>query len=569
MEREKKKNDSKTKIQKQEDIRQIFEDFWEWYLKENPIHATLIGDERYDDKLPDISRSHKDELKSKLKEFKAKIKKFRRIPEQEKVNKEVLIWYLDDSLEYLEQDIEDFQIDHISGNHLMIFEIANFQKIDTKERFENFIERIRKFPKLMDDYIENLRIGIERKRTQFRIPVQRCIKQCENILSKNDEELPLWRIAKMAPAEETEYRSRILKSTINESLKPAINKFLEFLKIYNPREKEGISSIPQGEENYLFLIKHHTTLKLSPEEIHRTGLEELREIQEQVKKLAPKINPEAKTIKELMDSVRRDKKNFFSSKDEIVKTYEKTVEQIYGKLEHFFGKLPKSKVIVKPVEEYLEKDAVGAFYYRPSANGDRPGIFYINTYMPEQRPKYEIIALAVHEAVPGHHLQIALAQELDLPQFRRYIDWDAFTEGWGLYAERVADEMDLYQEPIYKLGMFTMQAWRAIRLVVDTGLHHFGWSREKAIEFFSENAGLEDIEVINEVDRYIIWPAQALAYMIGMKKILELRALAQKKLKDKFSLKLFHDTILSEGGIPLEILDKTFKRKMKSIISIK
>ncbi len=561
-----KKNDKNNKKGEMKKVRDILDNFWDWFLAENPVFATFIGDERYDDKLPDISKEHKKEEEKKLKEFGDEMEKALAENERDEVDKEVFLWCIRDMIEGIQQEIEEFWIDHMYGYHLLFFELVNFQRTDTPERIEKFISRIEKYPDFIEKYINNLREGLSKGRTQFGTSVQRCIKQLEDIMKKPAHELPIFEVLKHLDEKAKSKYEEKLNISVEKFLKPPLQKFLDFLKDYKPREKEGINSIPGGEENYLYLIKHHLTIKMSPDEIYKIGLDELSKIKDEIKQVGKLLGLKNEDAKEIIERVKSDKRNFFSSRDEILSAYQTKVEEIYRKLPDFFGFLPKSKVIVKPVEEYLEKDAVGAFYYRPSKDGSRPGVFYINTYAPHERPRYELTALSAHEAVPGHHLQIAIAQELDLHPFRRHIDWDAFTEGWGLYSERLADDMGLYTDPLQRLGMLIMQAWRAIRLIVDTGIHAFGWSREKAIKFFLENTGLENIEVTNEVDRYIIWPAQALSYMIGMKKILELREWTRKRLGNRFSFKIFHDTILSEGGIPLEILEKIFKKKIEKTI---
>lgn len=540
-------------------IKEIMDEIWEWFLKENPVYATFIGDERYCDKLPDISKENKERLRKTLEDFRKKLSEVEITSEAERMDKELVEWFVGDHIEELEQDLEDFGIDHMHGYHLLPFDLTNFQKTDTPDRMERFLERLSKFPQLMDQHIENLKIGESKKRVQFYIQVKRCIEQIENILRKSFVETPFQIIMDNYQGEGKENYRRQLESIYDKSIRSSLGRFVDYLKVYKPRETAGIWSIPDGERNYIYLIKHHTTLELKPEEIHSLGLEELKKIYDELRSVGRKLGIEATEPREIIEKIGSDRRNFFSSRDEMVKTYEEITRKIYEKLPEFFGILPKAGVVVKAVEDYREKDSVGAFYYRPSQDGSRPGIFYINTYKPEERPRYDVVALAVHEAVPGHHLQIAIAQErTDLHPFRRHIDWDAFSEGWGLYAERLGEDMGLYVDHLQKFGMLVMQAWRAVRLVVDTGIHHFRWTREAAMDFFLKNTGLQDIEVVNEIDRYITWPAQALSYYIGMKKIMELREKATRKM----SLKEFHDLILSQGGVPLKIIEKYVEKHL-------
>ncbi|MCS7213472.1 MAG: DUF885 domain-containing protein [Candidatus Calescibacterium sp.] len=540
-------------------VKEVMDGVWEWILSENPIYATFIGDQRYDDRMPDISKERKEKRRSDLKMFKQKASDTNPKNEKENIDKKVLLWFIDDSIEELDQDLEDFNIDHMNGYHLLPFDLLNFQKTDTPERMEKFIERLNKFPNLMRQHIENLKIGESKKRVQFYIQVQRCIEQIENILKGKFEETPFQETLNQYQGGQKDKYENILKDIYNEKIKNSLLEFVEYLKRYKPRDKAGINSIPDGDKNYRYLIKHHTNLEIDPASIHQLGIDEIKKIHDEIKDVGAKLGVRDGEVRKIIEEVRKDKKNFFSSREEIVRAYTDAVEKIYHKLPDFFGVLPKAKVVVRPVEDYREKDSVGAFYYRPSQDGSRPGIFYINTYKPEERPRYELYSLAVHEAVPGHHLQISISQEVIDHPFRKHIDWDAFTEGWGLYSERLGDEMGLYTEPIYKFGMLIMQVWRAVRLVVDTGIHSFGWSREKSIEFFLHNTGLENVEVINEVDRYITWPAQALAYYIGMKKIMELREKALRVM----SIKEFHDLILSLGGIPIQIIEEVVLKRLE------
>jgi prolyl oligopeptidase len=325
---------------------------------------------------------------------------------------------------------------------------------------------------------------------------------------------------------------------------------LQFLEAdYLPKSRSrdvGLWALPGGAEAYKFRIKLHTTTDLTAEQIHKIGLEELRSIQDEMRKIAKG------DLKAYMEKLKKDPKNFFSSREDLLESARRELAKADAKLPQWFKRLPKTQCEVKAIEDYREKDSVAAFYYQPDEKLTRKGIFYANTYDAGARPRFNMPALAVHEAVPGHHLQIALALEIPgLPRFRRQAGFTAFIEGWGLYSERLGDEMGLYEDDLSRFGMLTYQAWRACRLVVDTGLHAMKWTREQAIAFFMENVTMTETEVLNEVDRYIIWPGQALAYMIGKREILALREEARAKMGPRFDIKEFHDLVLRNGAIPL------------------
>jgi prolyl oligopeptidase len=374
----------------------------------------------------------------------------------------------------------------------------------------------------------------------MRPAVERVIGQLKSMLATPVEKSPFAAKPSLVPA-------------IADSVYPAFRKMLDFLeKDYLPKARTrdvGLWALPGGKEAYEFRIRLHTTTDLTAEEIHRIGLDELRGIQKEMAAIAKG------DLKAFMTKLKADPKSFFASREEVLSSATREVAKCKAALPKWFGRLPKNDCEVKAIEDYREKDSVAAFYYPPDEKLTRKGIFYANTYEPASRPKFNMPALAVHEAVPGHHLQIAIAMEIEgLPRFRRQAGFTAFVEGWGLYSERLGDEMGLYETELDRFGMLTYQAWRACRLVVDTGLHALHWTRQQAIDFFMENVALTETEVLNEVDRYIIWPGQALAYMIGKREIFALREEARKALGARFDIREFHDVVLRNGAVPLTTL---------------
>jgi uncharacterized protein (DUF885 family) len=336
----------------------------------------------------------------------------------------------------------------------------------------------------------------------------------------------------------------------------------EYLRRAQNNAKPGLCHLPGGEAAYDFCVRRRTTLEKSSKEIHKTGLEELRKIHEEMAQTARRMG--FKTgLPETFDRLRRDPSNFFAKREEILAVTRKWVEKTKKRLPEFFGKLPKTGLEVRPTEAYLERNDPAARYLEPPEDLSRPGIYYVNTFEPKSRPRFSLPAMTAHEGLPGHHLQIALALEArNLPAFQRGGRFTAFIEGWALYAERLADEMGLYEDDMQRLGMLTEQAWRAVRLVVDTGIHALGWSRQKAIKFMKDSLPLAESEIITEVDRYIIWPGQALAYMMGKLEIEALRREVTAKSGKNFDLRAFHDKVLENGPLPLKVLREVVKGRM-------
>jgi uncharacterized protein (DUF885 family) len=315
---------------------------------------------------------------------------------------------------------------------------------------------------------------------------------------------------------------------------------------------------------YRFYTQYHTTTDLSPEDIHEIGKREVEKIETEIKKITSKIGFSG-SIREFADYVKHKKELYPESGKEILDTYRSILSEMDKRLPEFFGKLPRAKYDMKEMEKYRERAAPAAYYYPPPRDFSRPGYFYANTYKPEQRPKYDMEALSYHEAVPGHHLQIAIMQELnDIPDFRRHEGSTAFIEGWALYAERLSKEMGFYQDDFSEYGRLSFELWRAVRLVVDTGLHFYKWKRDETIQYCKENTGLDDHEIDVEVDRYIAMPGQALAYKIGELKIIELRKKARSVLGSRFDIKEFHDRLLENGALPLYILEDMMNDWMES-----
>lgn len=518
------------------ELQQIFDDAWEASMKENPTYATYLGDFRYNDQLSDISAAGRARRRAQSENFLRRVKAVPApaLSESERVSQDIFRLQLEQALEEEQFKFWQWDVDQMGGPQAEFPQLLNYHPLTDEKGLE---ARFRAFGPYMDQYLDNLRDGLREGRVAMKIAVERVIGQLHSLLALPPEKSPFAAKPSLLPS-------------IRDSVYPAYHRMLQFLEAdYLPKSRTrdvGLWALPGGADAYKFRIKLHTTTDLTAEQIHKIGLEELRSIQDEMRKIAKG------DLKAYMETLKKDPKNFFSSREDLLESARRELAKADAKLPQWFKRLPKNRCEVKAIEDYREKDSVAAFYYQPDEKLTRKGIFYANTYDAGSRPRFNMPALAVHEAVPGHHLQIALALEIEgLPRFRRQAGFTAFIEGWGLYSERLGDEMGLYEDDLSRFGMLTYQAWRACRLVVDTGLHAMKWTREQAIAFFMENVTMTETEVLNEVDRYIIWPGQALAYMIGKREIFALREEARKAMGARFDIKDFHDVVLRNGAVPL------------------
>lgn len=546
------------KKKSENDINKFAATIWEWFLVRDPITATFYGDRRFDDKLPDNSDKAVVEEYSQAKRYVETLDKTKwNFKNQEERNTaDVIRRKLNDIVDGFRFKFHEMQIDQLQGPQIWFFELSNFHTLRNDKDGKNLAKRFVEFKKYIKDYIDNHRNGLKDGRRSPRVARER-VRQQLNVLSMGSfEQSPF--AAAVKNAADTK---KISGSTVDSiakaysNVKQGLVDLFHFVdEEYKTREHDGVWDTPNGDEAYEFLAKLHTLTDLSPKKIHEIGLEEMDKIHREMESIGKKFGA-FKNYLEFINFVNNDKKNYFTTREELLTTFEGCMKRANSVLPKFFGTLPKAKCIVKSIEEYREKDAPAAYYYPPSDDFSRPGTFYANTFEPASRQRYNSMALTVHEGVPGHHFQIARAMELKgLPMVRTHSHFTAYVEGWGLYTERLADEMGLYNDPLSTFGMLTYQAWRAARLVVDTGIHALKWNRERTVQYFKDNFGLSDIETLNEIDRYIVWPGQALAYTIGMREIFKLRQEAKSKLKSKFDIRKFHDDLLDSGALPFSTL---------------
>ncbi len=545
-------------------LHQLFDAEWQRGLRENPVNASYLGDRRYNDRWPELSlvqieKSHQAD-RAALKRL-AGIRRAALTP--------------DDRLNYdlfkhaYEQTVEGYRFQDFlipldqRGGVQTLDELTDILRFTTQKDFEDWAARLEKLAAYIDQHIPLMRQGVRSGIVPPKVVFQRIPAQFDKLLVAAPEDSTFYRPFKSFPAgiaadQQEALRARARKA-IAESVIPAYRRFAEFLRTeYLPACREDIaaSSLPDGKEYYAYRARLFTTTDLTPDQIHQVGLNEVRRIRGEMDGIIRSTGFKG-DFRKFLKFLRTDDRFYFETGQELLNAYLALAKRIDPELVRLFGKMPRTPYGVKAVPDNIAPDTYTAYYQPPAADGSRAGYFYANLYQPESRPKYEMEALTLHEAVPGHHFQIALAQELgDLPDFRKHAGYTAFVEGWGLYAESLGGELGLYTDPYSKFGQLTYEMWRAIRLVVDTGMHYKGWTRQQAIELFTENTAKSELDIVNEVDRYIAWPGQALAYKIGELKIKELRARAAEKLGDKFDLRGFHDTVLGSGALPLNILER-------------
>ena len=538
---------------------------WEKRLTENPEWATRLGDDRYNDRLNDVSfeiikKRQKDNraLQSRLKEIDRSA-----LSEPDQLSYDLFVQKLERSNYGYRYKTYFMPIDQMGGIQIGFAGMPDYAPFETPEDYQNYISRLRAFPKKIEQTIDLMKRGIETGWIHPKIILRLVPDQIKAQFSRPVVESPLFRPFKEFPDSFSGSRKdnfiEEATSTLKQSVYPAYIALYTFIiETYLPacRETIAATALPGGRSYYDHRVKDYTTTNLTPEEIHERGLNEVDRIRQEMKLVIKKVGFKG-TFKEFLDSLRADSNFYYLNENDLLDEYRVICKKADAQLPQLFGQLPRLPYGVKRIPDYQAPASPTAYYYSGSQEAGRPGFFMANTYLLDTRPKYEMEALSLHEAVPGHHLQIALAQELeDLPKFRRYGGYTAFVEGWALYAEKLGEEMGFYKDPYSRFGQLTYEMWRACRLVVDTGMHALGWTREQAIDLMLANTAKTENDVIVEIDRYIAWPGQALAYKIGELKILELRAKAEKELGISFDIRKFHDVVLGNGALPLDMLEK-------------
>ncbi|MGA9771787.1 MAG: DUF885 domain-containing protein [Blastocatellia bacterium] len=546
-------------------LQALFEEDWQWNLKEFPEGATMFGDNRYNNLLTDVSIEGYERRKAHEREMLDRIQKLDRaqLTGQDAISYDLFL--LDKKLNVEGQRFaaEYMPTDQMNGVQIFFGQLAASMPFRDAKDYENYLARLAAFPKQVDQVIALMRRGIETHWVQPAVPLRSLASQIEGQITEDPLKNPLYKPFESFPQDVSEAdRARLAEAgrrAVAESFVPAMKKFDAFIKeTYLPaaRKEIGASSLPNGADYYQYCIRRHTTTSLTAKEIHEIGLGEVARIRKEMEGIIQKVGFKG-TFQEFLTFLRTDARFYYKSAEDLMAGYALIAKRADGKLPALFAELPRTPYGIRVIPDY-EAPAQTTAYYQPGASdGSRAGFYMINTYKLETRPKYEMEALSLHESVPGHHLQIARAQELSgLPDFRRNAGYTAYIEGWGLYAESLGSEMGFYQDPYSKFGQLTYEMWRACRLVVDTGMHVLGWSRQRAIDFMKDNTAKTENDIIVEIDRYIVWPGQALAYKMGELKIKELRARARRELAARFDIRKFHNAVLDDGPLPLDLLEK-------------
>jgi uncharacterized protein (DUF885 family) len=537
---------------------------WEYSLKRAPEFASILGDKRWNDQLSDLSAQA---IEADLAAGRKFLARFEAIdttgfPEQEVLNKELMVRDLRESLEDARFKDWEMPVTQISGIHLQAAQFPVALTFTTAKDYEDLTTRYRKLPIAFDQTVALMRQGMADGLMPPRFLLAKVVTQTETLAKADPESSPFAQPLQHFPKEIPEAEQKRLHdqmiAAIREAVLPAYTRFAAFVRDeYAPkgRTEPGMWSLPEGDARYAANVRRSTTTRMSPEAIHQLGLQQVADLEQQMLVVAKKLG--YGDLKTLNAALAKDPKLHAQSRQQILDLYRHYIDQMWPKLPQLFGRLPKAKVEVLPVEAFREKEASEASYDTGSPDGSRPGRVWVNTSEPESRKVITIEDTAYHEGVPGHHMQLSIAQELPtLPPFRQQGGYVAFSEGWALYSERLGKEIGFYQDPYSDYGRLQDEMLRAIRLVVDTGFHYKHWTRDQVVQFFHDHSAQDEVAVQSETDRYIVWPAQALGYKIGQLKILELRGRAEKALGAKFDIRQFHDEVLGAGALPLDILEQ-------------
>lgn len=556
---------SEDKLVISEDIK--FEEYlssqWNKDLEDSPVFASLLGDKRFNQEITPNSQEYYKERINKLDKKISKLKSFNinKLNPDNQLNHKLLSLNLNNSIEATNFPSYYMALNQRGGVQ-SYYETGDRLIYSSKSDYEDWLVRVSKYVDNINNTTLNLKEGLDKGYTQPKLITKQVIIQIDNILNSDIDNHPYMKIFLSAndiffQNNEKNQLIEDAKDLVINKINPAYQELNTFLKDeYLPQSRDsiGLSDIPNGKAWYEYVARYHTTTDLTPNQIHEIGLKEVKRIRSEMEQIIADLEWDG-DFKSFLNYLRTSPRFYYDNGEDLLNAYLIMSKKIDPLLPKIFKVFPRAPYGVIPIPEESAPFTTTAYYNAPAKG--RPGYFYANLYKPESRPKYEIPVLTVHEAVPGHHFQISLAQELEnVPTFRKYLSFTAFVEGWGLYSEELGEFIGLYDDPYDKFGQLTYDMWRAIRLVVDTGMHYKGWTRDEAISLFLENTAKSQLDIENEVDRYIAWPGQALAYKIGQLKILELRTKAEQKLGEKYDIKDFHHEILKRGSVPLDILDE-------------
>ena len=551
---------------------------WESQMTAHPVYATVTGDRRFDDRLrangPGALAADEARLSGLL--ARATAVEPDALAAADRVTHAALVDFLQSELDLVVAGMDAWGVDPLDGPQVAYLNVPSFQPIRTLDEGDALVARWREIGPWIDRLIATTRDALTRGIASPQANVRNVVAEIDDLLARPVEEWPLVDPAREAPEEwpsdRREAYTTTVRAAVADDIRPAFVRYRAFLAdelepAARDDDRPGLSHLPGGDEMYARLVRAHTTLDMAPETIHAIGLEETERIDAEFRELGGRLLGTTQQTA-VLDRLRSDPELHFSTPAEVFAVAESSLARANAAIPDWFGRLPRTPCVVVEMGEHEAKYSTIAYYRPPAADGSRPGSYYINTTAPETRPRYEAEVLAFHEAVPGHHLQIAIAQELaELPAFRRLGGPTAYIEGWGLYSERLSVEMGLLSGDLDRFGVASYDAWRACRLVVDTGLHAFGWSRDRAIGFMLEHTALAENNIVNEVDRYLAMPGQALAYKLGQREILRLRAEAKAALGKGFDIRAFHDVVLGQGAVGLSTLRAVVEAWIRTALS--
>jgi uncharacterized protein (DUF885 family) len=546
----------------------LLDQIWQDRLKHSPEFASSIGDKRYNDQLTDHSAKEVNAGLARGRDYIQQLSEIDTtgISEQERLSADLMLRSLIEAQEGAKFKEWEMPVNQFNGFHTDLAQLPGRLQFDSVKDYDDYITRLTKVPTAFSQIMTNMQLGVDEGRTPPQYLMEKVLAQTETLANQKAEEspfaMPLKTFPKSVSAAEQRRITSDLLQAISTDVLPMYKRFAGFLKaeyIPKARKEPGIGAIPDGDAYYRFRIRQSTTLNKSAAEIHQIGLDEVKRDEAEMLAIVKTLG--FADIKSFSAALKANPKEHAASREALVAAYQGYIAGMKPNLPKLFGRLPKAPLEVVPVPSYMEKDQSAAYYDNGTPDGSRPGRVYVNTYNFADRSLAPVEAVAYHEGLPGHHLQISIAQELTgLPEFRKYQDYTAFTEGWGLYSERLGKDVGFYKDPYSDYGRLENDMWRAIRLVVDTGVHSQHWTRQQMVDYFHEHSAIDDTNIQAEVDRYIAWPAQALGYKMGQLKILELRDRAKTALGPRFDIEAFHDHVLDSGALPLDVLEQRVNR---------
>jgi uncharacterized protein (DUF885 family) len=542
----------------------LFTQIWEDRLKRSPEFASSIGDKRYDDQLTDYSTQALNAALARGRDYIEKLSEIDTtgLTDQEKLSADLMLRQLIEEQEGAKFKEWEMPVNQFYGFHTDLAQLPNRLQFDSVKDYDDYITRLKKIPTAFSQIMTNMDLGADEGRVQVQYLMEKALVQTQALANQKPEEspfaLPLKKFPKTVSAAEQKRISSEMLDAISTDVLPSYKRFAGFLKAeYIPKSRKeiGASALPDGDAYYAFRIRQSTTLNKTAAEIHQIGLDEVKRDEAEMLAIVKSLG--FADIKTFSAALKSNPKEHPVSAEALVDDYKAYIAGMKPRLPELFGRLPKAPLEIVPVPAYMEKDQSAAYYDNGTADGSRPGRVYVNEYNFAERSLAPVEAVSYHEGIPGHHLQISIAQELTgIPEFRKYTYYTAYTEGWGLYSERLGKDVGFYKDPYSDYGRLEADIWRAIRLVVDTGVHSQHWTRQQMVDYFHDHSAIDETNIQSEVDRYIAWPAQALGYKMGQLKILELRERAKTALGPKFDIKAFHDQVLDSGALPMDVLEQ-------------